>query len=33
MSTEMGAPYRARHTKAECGPGHFGETIKGGARV
>jgi len=33
MSTEMGAPYRARHTKAECGPDHFGETIKGGARV
>ena len=34
ITTEMGEPYDlAHHAKAECGPGHFGETIKGGARV
>ena len=34
IATEMGAPYDlAHHAKAACGPGHFGETIKGGARV
>ena len=34
ITTEMGSPYALAHdAKAECGPGYFGETIKGGARV